>query len=267
MNTLTLTGASMVALLSAMGCGGAGPSDTSPSDEAPTATSAAGTGSTPAQPLVSIQGFVHASDGSPLAGATVCPEVVGAAKNAASCTASGGDGSFTLAAPANEWVAVTFDKTGFVSTVRAVATQTGVVALPGTENVMLPAVEPLMIAGVPADPGMGQVAFSVMGPTGQNGVAASVTLGGSGSPPPAIYLDSAGSPDVGATSGTEGRFVNVPPGLYSLHFNQASATCAPLSLYGWPMTAYQSAGEASVVVPVMAGYVTAPVAASCVSAE
>src|SRR5580700_291719 len=263
MNTLTWTGASMVTLLSAMGCGGAGPSDTNPSGEA--ATSPADTGS--AQPMVSIQGFVHASDASALSGATVCPLVVGTPKNAASCQTSGSDGSFTLAAPANEWVAVTFDKPGFVSTVRAVQTQTGAMTLPGTENVMLPAVEPLSIAGVPADASMGQVAFSVMGPTGQNGVAASVTLGGTGSLPSAIYVDSDGSPAAGATSGTQGLFVNLPPGLYSLHFSQASVTCAPLGLYGWPMTMYQSAGEATVVVPVMAGYVTAPVAASCVSTQ
>jgi hypothetical protein len=251
----------MVTLLSAMGCGGAGPSDTSPPGEAPPPTS-------PAGPSVSIQGFVHGSDGSPLSGATVCPEGVGAAKNAASCTTTVNDGSFTLAAPANEWVAVTFDKPGFISTVRAVQTQTGVVTFPGTENVMLPAVEPQMIAGVPADPSMGQVAFSVIGPQGQDGAAVSVTLGGgNGSPQPAIYLDSSGSPAVGATNGTQGRFVNVPPGLYALHFSQSSVTCAPLSLYGWPMTAYQQPGEAAVVVPVMAGYLTAPVAASCVSAQ
>jgi hypothetical protein len=270
MNKLTLTGVSMVTLLSAMGCGGAGPVDTNSSGHAPAAASPTGAGSTPALATVSIQGFAHAPDGAPLSGATVCPLVVGAAKNAAACATSGQDGSFTLAAPANEWVAVTFDKEGFVPTVRPVQTQTGGMTLPGTENVMLTAVEPLIVAGATADPSRGQVAFSVTGLAGQDAVAASVTMtGGDGTTQPATYVDSNGSPATGATAGTQGRFVNVPPGLYVLRFSQASAACAPMSLYGWPMTAYEdpSSGEAAVVVPVIAGYVTAPVAASCASAK
>jgi len=248
----------------ALGCGGAGPSSTGSPGEG---TGTASSGSTPTGPTVSVQGFVHGSDGAPLFGVTACPEAVGSPANAAACTTTGSDGSFTLAAPANEWVAITFDKPGFVPTVRAVTTEASAMTLPRTENVMLPAAEPLTIGGVTADPALGQVAFSVMGASGQDAIPVSVTLGGATTPQAAVYLDSAGSPITGATSGTQGIFANLAPGLYSLHFTQASATCAPLSLYGWPMTAYQSAGEASVVVPVMAGYVTTPVAAACASAQ
>jgi len=250
-----------------MGCSGASPSGTNPSDKAPGAASAGNTGSPPEEASVSIQGFVRTSDGAPIAGATVCPLAEGTGQDTADCRTTGADGSFTLTTLANAWVAITFAKTGFVSTVRAVETQTGVMTLPGAGNVMLPAAEPLVIAGVTADPGMGQVAFTVMGSGGLGGgVPASVTMGGTASPAAPIYVGSDGSPAAGATSGTQGVFANVPPGLYSLHFSQPSVTCSPLSLYGWPMTEYQSAGEASVVVPVMAGYVTAPVAASCESA-
>jgi len=251
----------------ALGCGGAGPASTAPSGEATDTASPASTGSTPAGPTVSVQGFVHGSDGAPLSAVTACPEVVGSAANAAACTTTGSDGSFTLAAPANEWVAIKFDKPGFVPTVRAVQTDASAMTFPRTENVMLPVAESLTIGGVTADPALGHIAFSVMGASGQDAVPVSVTLGGAATPQPAIYLDSAGSLTTGATSGTQGIFANLSPGLYSLHFAHASATCAPLELYGWPMTAYQSAGEASVVVPVMAGYVTTPVAAACESAQ
>jgi len=262
-----LTGVSMVALgFSAMGCGGSGPSSGSSGD--PTgAASPRAVASTEAGPSVLVEGYVHGTDGDALSGATVCPAVVGTPKNAASCTTTGSDGWFALAAPASEWVAITFDKPGFVSTVRAVQTETSDLTLPGAENVMVPAVQPLTIGGVTADATMGQIAFSVMGASGQDGVPVSVTLGGTSSPQPAIYLDSTGAPAAGATSGTQGVFANVPPGLYALHFGQASATCAPLSLYGWPMTAYQNPGEAAVVIPVLAGYVTVPVAAACESAQ
>jgi hypothetical protein len=136
--------------------------------------------------------------------------------------------------------------------------------LPDGENVMLPATAPQALAGVTADPSRGQVAFQVAAASGANGIDATVTMTGTdGASQTPTYLAADGSAVAGATSGAQGRFVNVPPGTYVLRFSQPSATCAPLSLYGWPMTMYQTAGVAAVVVPVMAGYVTMPVAASC----
>jgi hypothetical protein len=269
MNTLTRTGVSMVTLLSAIGCGGAGPSDSSPSSTAPADTSTGGTTSSPALPQVSIHGFVHASDGTLLPGTTACLRA-DVTKNVGDCKTAGGDGSFTLSAPANEWVAVTLQKNGFVPTLRAIQTQTSDITLPENENSLLPVVTPQTILGMPADAGRGHVAFSVTAPNGQSATAVSVTMSGAdGSSQSPIYLDSDGSPAAGVATGTQGRFVNVPPGLYVLRFGRPSANCAPMGLYGWPMTAYEdpSSGEAAVVVPVLEGYVTAPVAASCGSAQ
>jgi hypothetical protein len=73
----------------------------------------------------------------------------------------------------------------------------------------------------------------------------------------------------GATAGTRGRSVNLPPDLYVLRFSHPSVKCKPIGLYGWPLTAFQdpASGEAAVLAPVLEGYVTAPVAASCEGAQ
>jgi hypothetical protein len=268
MTKLTMTSVSVATFLSAMGCGGAGPSSTSPSETSPVV----GTIPPPAATVVSITGFVHASDGTLLPGATVCLQE-GLTKNAASCTTSGSAGTFTLAgAPANGPVILTFQKDGFVPGLRAVDTEAVDLSLPANENTLMPSVDPQTFLGMPADPSKGQITFSVTTPAGQKATDASVRLTrfeDSYSQPP-VYLDSDGAVAVGATTGSRGGFVNLAAGLYALRFAAASVTCtASTGLYGYPVTAFQdpSSGEATVLVPVFEGYVTAPVGVSCASAR
>ena len=263
MNTLTRIGASTAILLSGIGCGGAGPSD------APgplTHTRTVGTSTPPVQSLVSMRGFAHASDGSLLPGTHVCFQTAGT--NDSGCTTTGNDGSFALSdAPANQSVMITFQKEGFVPTLRAIATETTDIVLPEGENVLLPASDPQIILGVGADPSRGHVEFFVSSPEAQPATAASVTMhAGTAAPRPPIYFGADGAPAPGATSGARGGFVNVRADLYVLRFaGSPSAKCTPMGNYGWPLTVYEdpSSGEAAVLVPVVEGYVTAPVSAWC----
>ncbi len=262
MNKLTLTGVSMATFLSAVGCGGAGPSGTSPSEASQMVAIAASPTST-----VSISGFVHASDGTLLPGASICARSL--ETNAAlACTTSGDEGSFTLSGvPANSQVMVVFQRDTFFPSLRAMATATSDIMLPENENVMLTAAKPQMLFGTPADATTGHVAFSVTSPGAQTAPAVSVTMtafsGGTATP---IYLDANGSPAVGASAGQSGGFANVPAGYYELRFGHASVMCTASGLYGYPATVYQdpTSGQAVVVVPVLAGYVTTPVNVSCV---
>jgi hypothetical protein len=126
-----------------------------------------------------------------------------------------------------------------------------------------------MFMGAEADPSEGCIAFSVTSPGGQLAPSVSVTLTGTdGVSHAPIYLGADGSPSVGAAAGTGGGFVNLPADLYSIQFGNPDATCTMSTLYGYPMTGSQHvpSGEAGMVVPVLAGYVTNPVSVSCVSA-
>ncbi|MGO9833605.1 MAG: carboxypeptidase-like regulatory domain-containing protein [Polyangiaceae bacterium] len=260
MDKLTWTGVSMVTLLSAMGCGGPGPSDASPSGEGPAATSFAGTGSTPAPSVVSIQGVVYAPDGSSLSRVSVCLE------DSSTCGTSGDDGSFTLpGAPANEFVPLTFQKEGFLPSLRVVQTQTSDVVFVMSE-ILSPAAPSQTFMGAATDPSKGNIAFFVVSPDPQPAPRISVTMLGTGGSAP-TYLGADGSPDVNATTGSTGGFVNVPAGIYVIQFGHAGTTCTASDANGYPLTVGQQAGEVTLIVPVAAGYVTTPVSVSCVSTQ
>jgi hypothetical protein len=227
---------------------------------------------TPAVPSsVAVRGFVNASDGSPLPGAQVCVQADGST-DASSCTSTANDGTFMLSSvPANNSVMITFQKEAFVPTLRPIATQTTDISLPQGEDVLLPAADQQAVRGMPANPNRGSVEFFVKTPDAQPATLASITsTGGDGSPQVPIYFDANGAPASGATSGAHGGFVNVPPGLYVLRFGGLPSTrCTPMDLYGWPLTLYQdpSSGQAAVLVPVIQGYVTSPIAALCEKAQ
>jgi hypothetical protein len=53
--------------------------------------------------------------------------------------------------------------------------------------------------------------------------------------------------------------------MYALRFGRSSVTCTASNLYGYPVTAFQdpTSGQAVVLVPVVAGSITAPVAVTC----
>jgi len=141
--------------------------------------------------------------------------------------------------------------------------------LPPNENTLFPVTAPQTFMGMTAagDAG-GYVAFLVTTPDGgQPAPSVSVTVSGTdGAPYAAIYVDDGGLPIANATAGARGGFAGLPPGLYGISFGASGATCTTSSLYGFTMTDQQpTAGQASLVVPVIDGYVTTPVSASCVS--
>ena len=266
MKTIILVGVSMVPFLMEVGCGGAvtpGP-DTHPAGE--TGTTPIATGSTASSATVSIRGFTHSSDGAVLPGVSVCLGVWSAA-SAKGCTTSGSDGAFEVTGvPANSDTGVTFQKEGFLTSLRAIETQDGDVALPGSENALLPAGSSTRFLGSQVEATKGNIAFVVMGPGGGPGPEVTVTATeDDGTRVTPVYLDSQGTPSTNASQGSGGGFVNVPARAYVLRFGAPSVKCTANGLYGYPVTAFQdpTSGEAVVLVPVAAGTVTEPVAVTC----
>jgi hypothetical protein len=242
----------------------------------PTPSNAAPGGSVSPAPTarpVSIRGFTHAGDGSILPGVEVCLDngvLRSPPTDPVMCTVSASDGSFRVSgASANGAATLTFRKDGFESTVRPMELQAEDVTLPSSENVLL--ADPLVFVGTPADPSKGQIAFAVSttgaGPTPQ----VSATLfdfiqgGASGLAWPPVYVDEKGAPAPGTAAGTAGGFVNVAPSLYIVTFHATSGFCVPDSgLHDYAAT-QDSNGDIAMLVPIIQGYVTAPVGVSCTS--
>jgi hypothetical protein len=249
MSKATVMGLSVAASIW-FGCGG-------------TSTGAgAGTGAEPgdAAPVVAVQGYVHAPDGTGLAGADVC--ILGES-SAGPCAKSDPEGSFTLSAlPANELVSVTFNKDGFVPMLRTVLTEEQDLRLPQDENTLMAATSPQAFLGVTADPAKGQIAFLVKNADG-NAPAVDVRLTGFDGEPTPTALSSDGTPAGSIAAGSGGGFANVSPGEYVLRVAGAFAACTASDLYGLPITTYQQSGVATLAVSVVAGYVSAPVVVSC----
>jgi hypothetical protein len=224
---------------------------------------------------VSIRGFTHAADGSILPGVEVClvngTVLASAPADAAMCSVSGSDGSFVVSgARANGAATLTFKKDGFVPSARALALQDQDVALPPSENALY--ANPMVFMGASADPTKGQVSFAVIttdsGPVPQltATLAAYLVPGGSyGFTAPPVYFDVKGAPAPGAASGTGGGFVNVDPGMYVITLHPTSGLCVPTTgLYGYA-SALESNGDTTIFVPVVQGFVTAPVSVWCTS--
>jgi hypothetical protein len=263
MKKLTLTYVSLVTVLSAAGCSGAGPAGNPPGN------GPVGTPIPPTSPAsvttVSVRGFTHAYGGAVLPSVRVCQGAGHAANRP--CTTSGSDGSFTLSGvPGSTGVSVFFEKDGFQSVLREIETLESDITLPEGENALLPAATPQAVFGMQAEPSKGHVEFVVLTSSSEVAPNVSVTLGGGdGSSQQPIYLDANGVPAPGASSGSRGGFANVTEGVYVLRFGGPSVNCTPNGLYGYPVTAYQdpASGQAVVMVPVVAGTMTAPVGATC----
>jgi hypothetical protein len=184
---------------------------------------------------------------------------------------SAADGSFVVSGAApNSDTMLTFNKDGFAPTLRAITLQANDLALPAGENVLWPT--PLSFLGTPAEATKGHIAFVSMPVGAGEGEAVSVTANRfeifaaspdqHGQP---VYLTEDGSPNPSATSGKAGGFANLVPGLYLVTFHPASGGCSPASgLYGLPSTL---GDPGAVLVPVVAGYVSAPIAMVCPSAR
>jgi hypothetical protein len=246
MDKLTRLSLSMGMFLSAAGCGGAEPDS----------------------PSVAIHGLLHGSDGTSLSGARVCVQSW-PANDIEICTQSGDGGSFTLErVPANrQLLVVTFQKAGFLPMLRAVETRRSDLTLSDGGDGMLAATDPPTFMGIPTDPNKGHIAFRVTTPEAQAHPVAPVALmaldSGDSSQP--LYVGAGGWPALNATAGSRDGFVNAHAGLYTLRIGGGSTKCAA-SRFGDPSAdAHATSGQAEILVPVLPGYVTAPVSASCVS--
>jgi len=243
-------------LLAAAGCGGVSVG----SGNEVTGTVPDDAGTTLASPTISVSGFVQAVNAgwSPLSGVTVCQQ---------ECTTSGSDGSFKLSGvPANQFVSLTFQKDGFLPSLRVMETQGGDITLPSTENAMFPVSTPQTFMGATVDPSKGDIAFFVAGPGAAPKVSVTINwVNGSAYEP--IYFAPNAPPGSATTAGPSGGFVNVREGQYIVRFGAPGVTCVASGLYGYPVTDVPALppGEAAILVTVRAGYVTTPVSAWCVS--
>jgi hypothetical protein len=214
---------------------------------------------------LSVQGALHGADGSPVDGATVCLRADAMTAGEGPCTTSDSTGSWPIATvPANSLVAITFEKASFVPTLRAIATETTDVTLPAAESELATDTEFAARIGAAQDASTGSVAFLTALP-GSQAVAATASLRPLNGP------DVAGprydGEPAGAAAGTSGVFTGLADGFYVLTLGDASAPCASAGgLYGYPITLYAPASEARIMVPVVAGFVTTPVAAACTTA-
>jgi hypothetical protein len=250
MGKVSVVGFSVTAAL-VFGCGGAGEG----------ANAAAGEGPGDAGPVIAVEGYVRASDGTGLGGADIC--MFGQSADPGPCAKSDASGAFTLAGlPANELLSLAFDKNGYVPMLRTVLTEEQDVHLPERENTLVAATQPESFLGVPADPTKGQIAFQVQNADG-NAPDVDVALTGfDGATVPAA-LSSDGTPAGSFAAGSGGGFANLAPGTYVLRVGGAFASCTSSALYGMPITTSQPSEAAALAVSVAAGYVSAPVVVSC----
>jgi len=270
MNSIILSSLSIATLLTLNGCGGGadvvGSTDTGKAT-GPVAPPASGEVS-PSE-FVSVSGIVRAPDGSPLPGVRAClqagPTI---AMDIGDCAMSGSDGSWTIArVPQNLLVTIGLSKEGFVPALRAVETATTNIETPGDETRLLAKSDPPSFAGAPLDAKTGGIEFFVETAGKAAQVAVSLFSFETGSYAP-VYTDADGEPMKDATSGSSGGFVNLRPGIYVLTFANESGSCATRGgLNGSPWNVYQTPGSASIVVPVVEGYVTTPVSVDCSTAN
>jgi hypothetical protein len=250
----------VTAMIACAGCSAAQGGD-------PTGTNAPGAPSATADAVtVSIQGFAQSSDGSTIAGVAVCLRTDPTTSAGAACTTSDMSGAWRIAgAPANSWVAVTLIQDGFFPTLRPIATGTSDVAIPAGGAVLVGSSQMPNLMGAPIEEASGHVAFASATPGARSIAEPTVTvapIGGASIVP--VYFDAEGNPMPGANAGATGAFANLAPGYYEITFAGASVACSDLGgLYGYPITSYTPDGQARMLVPVVAGFLTAPVAASC----
>jgi len=215
---------------------------------------------------VSIQGIAQASDGRPVAGVEVCLRTDPTTSAGAACTTSDPAGAWKLTGvPASAWVAVTFVKDGFFPTLRPIATATSDITIPRGDGSLVTSAAMSTLMSAPLDRASGHVVFSTSNPGSSAAVAATVSLSAVGGPPmKPVYFDANGDPMPGANAGTTGALANVSPGFYEITFAGTSVACKDVGgLYGYPVTMYMPDGLARLVLPVVPGFLTAPVAASC----
>jgi hypothetical protein len=234
-----------------IGCGGSAPSGGSGAGEGVSTTD-----------TVAISGFLHASDGTLLPAATAC--LVDGDGNR-TCTQTSAAGAFVVHSPRFQPITLEFSKEGYVPATRPISTQAADIALPEGENALLPVASPQTFLGTTMGAATGHIEFFVTAPASETPPSLTVTLTGSGgSTQPTIYLGPDGAPAPAATGGTSGGFANLAPDLYVLRFSGAAGKCTTDGLHGYPMQYADGVdGDRVLLVPVIAGAVTAPVGVNC----
>jgi hypothetical protein len=264
MNKLILTGVSMMVALSAVGCGAgadvvASGDDVGSVAQGPVATP--GAAATTAH--VWVNGIAQGSDGSPLENAEVCLRAhANMGMFMGDCTVSAADGAWTLTGvPANAQVAITIEKPGFVSAVRAISTGAKDVSLPSEHSGLVPVATAAGVMGAALDASQGHIAFFVTGAT--DVTVDGVGLDGHGER--ATFLDAKGQPDASLTTGARGVFANIAAGNLVVTFQSPTASCTVADDLRSYLVQYR-VQEASLIVPVVAGHVTSPVRIDCTRA-
>ena len=218
---------------------------------------------------VTIQGTAQASGGGTLAGVAVCLRRDPTTADGETCTTSDDHGAWKFTgAPSNTWVGVTFVKDGFFPTLRAIETDTTDIDIAPADGELVTSSAMPAVLNAAIDPASGHFLFATAGPGLVATTAATVTVGTIGGPTTTpAYFDASGNPVIGANDGSEGAMANLPPGYYEVTFKGTNVSCANAGqTYGYPITTYQADGVARLLVPVVAGFLTAPVAVSCTPA-
>jgi hypothetical protein len=217
---------------------------------------------------VTIQGTAQASGGGTLAGVAVCLRPDPTTADRETCTTSDDHGAWKFTgAPSNAWIGVTFVKDGFFPTLRAIETDTTDIAIAPTDGELVTSSAMPAMLDAAIDPASGHFLFATAAPGLEAATAATVTVGTIGGPTTVpAYFDANGDPVLGASGGAEGAMANLPPGYYEVTFQGADVSCVNAGqTYGYPITTYQADGVARLLVPVVAGFLTAPVAVTCTS--
>lgn len=236
----------------------------------PASTGPAASANTPdpgPEATLSVRGVLHGIDGSPIAGVTACLRIDPLTAGQGPCATSDSGGAWSIAkVPANARVAITFEKAAFVPTLRALSTGTGDMTIPDAEGVLETPEALALRAGGSLDGTSGLLAFSTALSGATQAVAATATLRAVDGAPDAFPRYDNEPAD--ASAGTSGIFTRLSDGYYMLMLGDASVPCASSGgLYGYPVTLYAPPGELRVLVPVVAGFLTTPVAAACAVAS
>jgi hypothetical protein len=79
----------------------------------------------------------------------------------------------------------------------------------------------------------------------------------------AHYVDPSGAVSVGATAGVAGGFVNLDPGLYAFQLHFAGTACSASAAIAGDAPSEPAQSTATFYVDIRAGYVLAPILATC----
>jgi hypothetical protein len=236
---------------------GPGPESSTPGDPNPPGTVAT---------TLSVQGILHGTDGSPAADVTVCLRTDPLTAGKGPCTTSDRQGAWKIVTvPANANIAITFEKTAYVPTLRAISTGTKDVTISAAEGVLESDDAVAAQTGHSPDATTGSIAFFTSAPGSWQPIAATASLRPVDGPPGAPPRYDNELADAG--SGTSGVFTGVHDGFFILTLGSASVRCASGGgLYGYPITLYSPPDEARMIVPVVAGFLTTPIVAVCTAA-